>query len=185
MVNYDWDDSTFLQGGTLNVERLIGIVIPQDFKDDILEFCAQFNPEPMEPYMALASPEMLESIRGVDRKLQSFCLSQPPFKTIIGGPNVERSENGATLYLTVMMGPLNTTRDKLLKHIRIPAGGFYRAQLVLIKDKTGTAFDMMLTKAKEKFPKAREFYVQALAMYSKKDGANNFSIDSEYRFTGR
>lgn len=169
------------------MERLIGIVIPEEIKNETDNFCKRFAHGPTEPYMALVTPDKLESVRGVDRKMQSFCLSQPPFKTIIGGPNLEHSDDGTILYLSVMMGPLNTARDRLMKHLKIPAGAFFRAQLILISGKSGSGydFDTILDEAKKTFAKAREFSVKALAVYSKKDGDTAFNIDSEYPFTGR
>lgn len=171
----------------MRVERLIGIVIPEEIKKEADSFCTRFAPGLTEPYMALVTPDKLESVRGIDRKMQSFCLSQPPFKTIIGGPNLEHSDNGTILYLSVMMGPLNTARGRLMKHLKIPAGAFFRAQLMLISGKADSNydFDMILEDAKKTFVKAREFSVRALAVYSKKDGDMFFTIDSEYPFTGR
>lgn len=169
------------------MERLIGIVVPEEIKEEIDHFCTRFDPRLTEPYMALVTPDKLESLRGIDRKVQSFCLSQPPFKTIIGGPNLEHSETGTILYLSVMMGPLNTTRNRLMKHLKIPAGAVFRAQLMLISGKPGSNydFDMILEEAKKTFANAREFSVKALALYSKKDDDMSFTIDTEYPFTGR
>lgn len=169
------------------MERLIGIVIPDDIKTKIVKFCMQYNPKLTEPYMTLISPSQLAPVKGVDRKMQSFCLSQPPFKTIIGGPNVEHSDEGSFLYLSVMMGPLNTTRDRLVKHLKISAGSFFRAQLLLLSGKPNDNqhFDEMLQSAKEVFSKAQEFSVKSLAIYSRENEDEFFKIDAEYPFTGR
>lgn len=169
------------------MEKLIGIVIPGEIKNEVDSFCKRFARGKIEPYMALVTPDKLAAIRGIDRKMQSFCLSQPPFITRIGGPNLEHSDAGTILYLSVIMGPLNTVRDKLMKHLKIPAGAFFRAQLILISGKadSGYDFDMILAEAKKTFVKPQEFSVKALAVYSREDGDSAFSIDSEYPFTGR
>lgn len=169
------------------MERLIGIAIPDDIKTKIEEFCKRYDIKPAEPYMALVTPGMIEPVKGVDRRMQSFCLSQPPFTTIIGGPNLELSDNGTVLYLSVMMGPLNNVRDKLVKHLHIKAGAVFRAQLVLVTRAADSQydFDKAFADAKEVFSKAQEFSVTALAVYSRESESENFKIDTTYPFTGR
>lgn len=169
------------------MEKFIGIVIPDEIKAKAVEFCTQYDPNLTEPYMPLISAAALQNVKGIDRKMQSFCLSQPPFKTNIGGPNVERSDKGKALYLTVMMGPLNTVRDKLVKHLRVQGEGFFRARLLLVEDYEGSSynFDAMLAFAKEDFSKPQEFSVKALAIYSRERPGEVLKLDTSYPFTGR
>lgn len=169
------------------MEKILGIVIPDDIKANIVNFCKQYGSNPAEPYMALFTSDKIEAIKGLDRKMQSFCLSQTPFKTVIGGPNLEHSDTGTLLYLSVMMGPLNAARDKLAKSLHIQGGGFFRAQLVLLKrqDGTGENFDEMLAQAKEVFSKAQEISVTELALYSRESEQDSFRLETAYPFTGR
>lgn len=169
------------------MERLIGIMIPDDIKAKIEQFCKQYEPNPAEPYMAMITPGMMEPIKGIDRKMQSFCLGQPPFAAIIGEPNLEHWDGGTVLYLSVMLGPLNIVRDKLVNHLRIKTGAFFRAQLVLVSRGANSEydFDTALADAKEAFSKAQEFSVTALAVYSRENEDENFKVDATYQFTGR
>lgn len=169
------------------MEKLIGPVISDEIKARVISFCNRYDPVLTEPYVSLADTKTLQGIKGVDRKLQSFCLSQPPFKTIIGGPNVEHSDKGSVLYLTVMMGALNTTRDKLIKHLKVQSGGFFRAQLLLVQAdaESGRDFDAMLENARETFAKPQEFSVKALAIYSRENPGEIFKMDNSYPLTGR
>ncbi len=170
------------------MEKFIGIIIPPESKAKMVDFCTKYNSKLIEPYMCIIPHEMLVSVRGFDRKLQSFCLSQPPVKTLVGGPNIENTQDGRVLFLTVMMGALNVTRDKLLNHLKTPpSSGVFRTQIVLVTEREVSEydFDSMLEEAKKVFSKPKNILVRELAIYSRKEQNDFFTIQSSYPFTGR
>lgn len=141
-----------------------------------------------EPHIMLLPHEILDNAKSIDRNLQSFCLSQPSFKTAVGGPNLQEKENSRMLYLTVMMGSINSIRDKLIKHMKLPrSGGMFRPLVVLAEQEPGGPydFDSMLAEAKTLFSKSSQIDVDALGMYTRTDKNTPFAMSALYAFTGR
>lgn len=170
------------------METLIGIVIPPDLKAEIVEFSEKYKCPVTEPHISLVPHAMLRGARGVERNLSSFCLLQPPLKTIIGGPNIETGEEIDVFFLTVIMGSLNATRDRLISHLKLPPySGVFRPYVSLVEQKKGGAydFDKMLSDAKLTFSKPRSISVDALAMYKRSKKHGPYTIDKIYPFTGR
>lgn len=170
------------------MEKLIGIVVPPDIKAEIVAFGKKYNCTIVEPHITLVPHDMIKDSKGIERSLQSFSLLQPPFKTIIGGPNIDIGEEIDVFFLTVMMGTLNSARDRLIKHLRLPPySGVFRPYVSLVEQKKdgGHDFKKMLSEAKTVFSKPRSINVDALAIYTRSDTHEPYIMDSSYPFTGR
>lgn len=170
------------------MEKLIGIVIPPAVKSEITGFASRYGIT-FDPYIDLIGSDIIKGARGVDRGLQSYCLSQPSFKTIIGGPNIETNESGQLFYLTVMMGGLNTVRAQLIKHLKLPSyEGVFRPNIAVVMrtiNDHSYDFDAMMADAKQIFSKPRTISVEALAIYSRESKDVPYTLNVSYNFTGR
>lgn len=170
------------------MEKIIGIVIPPDVKAEIVEFGNKYKCAIVDPHITLVPHEMLEGARGIERKLQSFCLSQPPFKTAIGGPNSEFRGDIEVLFLTAMMGALTVARDRLLRHLKPPSSsGMVRPYVSLIEQEKGGPYDFekIIAEAKIVFSKPRSISVDSLATYKRSNKDEPYILDMAYPFTGR
>lgn len=165
--------------------QLIGIVIPPDVKSELIDFCKRYRYTLVDPHITLIKPEMLEGVSSFDRKLQSFCLSQPPFNTIIGGPNIDVNKS---IYLMVLPGLLNGTRERLIKHLKRKATGeLYRPHISLVVNRPGNEYNLeeILPEAKKVFSKPRSIGVDSLGLYSQATPESPYVLEKTYPFTGR
>lgn len=165
------------------MEYLIGLEITGQLGAEIIKFRASRQYPAVTPHIELISHKLLSGAGGIKQKLQSFCLSQPEFKTIIGGPNIENNEY---IFLTVLPGAIDVAREKLLRHFKLPADQRgCRSNLALIRPKPGESLSLLLTEAKQVFLKPHAITMESASLYGRESADEPFMPITSYPFTGR
>ncbi|MDL2232846.1 2'-5' RNA ligase family protein [Ruminococcaceae bacterium OttesenSCG-928-L11] len=164
---------------------LVTIRVPDEFAERVKTFCKQRQYTPGDMTVTLIEPSLLESISGIEQKLRSFCLAQKDFNVVIGGPSCY---NNQLLYLNVLPGYIQMTRNALLDYLKIPARDkAYRPHLTFMRSLPGRELDLnrMLTEAQQHFTTPFSFTASQLELYTQQHSNAPFKPFCSVEFTGR
>lgn len=166
------------------MSSFVGIQISSELQGKVSSFCQTHRYTSSEPYIELLSETLIKDVPLLQQKLESFCLSQPEFRLVIGAPNLFDNK---LLYLAVMPGMINMMRDRLIKHLQIRGCGVYRPYLPLIKQQTARSFDLeaILEDANNTFKQSHSFTVGEITLFNRITDQHPYVPVENIPFTGR
>ena len=164
---------------------LIGIEVPAGLLDRIITFGRSIDRPISDVSIMLIGPNSLENVRGIEQKLQSFCLGQPEFKVTVGAPVVY---DDRVLYLNVQPGAINIAREKLVAKMNIgPEKIAYRPHVTLIRSTPEYEADFapLLERARRVFREPYTFTAEAVTLYTQPRPGAGFAPAQTMPLTGR
>lgn len=166
--------------------NFIGIQIPDDLSQKILQFREERQYTYVIPHIKLASQVLVGNIPGTTHKLESFCLSQAEFHVQIAEP---RTRGTQILYLAVLSDEIVVLRDQLIEHFQITnASPVYHPHITLMRQHAGQPrldLGLYLEQAREIFTKKPVFKVEELTLFTQDSPEQPFYAAESVRLMGR
>ncbi len=164
--------------------RIVGVPLPPPLQDAVRGFCDKRGFAATVPHIPVIHTP-LPGKRLPRQKLESFCLSWPPFRVTVARPG----QSGDMLYLTVMPGQVNMLRESLCRYLGFARGRKpYRPHVPLLCIESGgpqAALERYLEDARRAFTEPVTFDADTLTIYESEEKDGVYEPALHISLTGR